>query len=266
MGPTSHAAVYGINLIMTMPFFVLLLGFCRNNIWRLAGGYGILALLAYNLLLTNTRAVFLQAGLTAGFCVLAGLYRLRTYHVFIALVLGALFLSVVPQDVYKRILDPSNYSLENSGAMRVRLSYWKAGVTILEDKWFVGMGVGNEKEIPKNVVGQSAENSTVHNTFLQFLLEVGIVGWLLFYGFVGTMFFYAHRASRYFLKKPGWEFDGKILVGIQVAFVSVLIFGLQVDVFLFPLKGWWLLAMIAVVYYRWSVLERKQLQSGGQLV
>jgi len=222
--------------------------------------YFILVLLAYNLLLTNTRAVLLLAGLTAVGCVAVGLYRIRTYHVFIALIAGAVFLSVVPQDVYRRILDPSNYRLENSGAMRVRLTYWNAGASILEDKWLVGMGVGNEKEIPKYAVGVTAENSTVHNTFLQFLLEVGVIGWVLFYGFVGTVFYYANRASRHFLKKPGWEFDAQVLIGVQVAFVAVLIFGLQADVFLFPLKGWWLLAIISMVYYRWAIREDKQRQ------
>ena len=259
MGPTSHAAVYGINLIMTMPFFVLLLAYCDKRVWKYALLICILALLAYNLMLTNTRAVFLQAALTGLFCIIAGLIRIRTYHVLLGMVASLALLSIMPKDVFNRMLDPSNYNLDKSAAMRVRVSYWNAGLSILDEKWLIGMGVGNEQEIPKYVVGKSAEKTTVHNTFLQFLLEVGIFGWLFFYGFVGLMFYYANRAGRYFLRKPGWEFDGKLLVGIQVAMVSVLIFGLQVDVFLFPLKGWLLLAMIGLVYYRWyRKMEREE--------
>lgn len=264
MGPTSHAAVYGINMVMTMPFFILLLAFCQNNLWKYAGLVVILALLAYNLMLTNTRAVLLQAGITAVACVIAGLYRIKTQHVLLGLIGGAVLLSVMPKDIFNRILDPTNYDLNKSAAMRVRISYWKAGMSILEQHWLLGMGVGNEQEIPKYVQGKSAEKTTVHNTFLQYLLELGIVGWTLFYGFVGSMFYCAHRAGKYFLKKPGWELDGKILVGIQVAMFSVLVFGVQVDVFLFPLKGWWLLSIIGLVYYRWyRTMEREEARSAS---
>ena len=261
MGPTSHAAVYGINLIMAMPFFVLLFQRYQNRVWLGGAFLAILGLLAYNVMLTNTRAVMLQAGICAVLCVVAGLYRLKTVHILLGIIALSVGLALMPKDVFKRVLDPTNYSVDQSQAMQVRFEYWKAGVSIIEKKWLVGMGVGNEKEIPKYVKGDlSANKSTVHNTYLQFLLEVGIFGWLIFYGFVATMFLYANRAAKYFKRIPGWELEYRILLAIQVAFTCVLIFGLQVDVFLFPLKSWWLIAMVGLVLYRWSRLPPENLR------
>ncbi|MGN6385771.1 MAG: hypothetical protein ACTHMT_05975, partial [Verrucomicrobiota bacterium] len=45
---------------------------------------------------------------------------------------------------------------------------------------------------------------------------------------------------------------------IQVAMISVLIFGLQVDVFDFPLKGWWLMATITLIYFGWARKLRRE--------
>lgn len=259
MGPTSHAAVYGINLVMTLPFLIYLLHRFSNYRWKSSLIGVVLLFTLYNVLLTNTRAVMLQAALTCLFCLVAGLFKLRTAHLLFGLLVAIVGVSVMPKDIFNRVLDINNYDLENSAAMRVRLEYWKAGVRIIDENWLVGMGVGNEKEIPKYVESSlTAEKTTVHNAFLQFFLEVGVFGWILFYSFVGTMLYYAVKAARVYKRLPGWQLEFHILVAIQIAMVSVLIFGLQVDVFLFPLKGWWLLAAIATVLYRWSrPLERK---------
>lgn len=268
MGPTSHAAVYGINLIITLPFLIYLLHRTQNNLWRSIWVAALLALTLYNVMLTNTRAVMLQAGLTCVLCLAFGLFKLRTIHVLFGIIIAGLGLSLMPKDIFNRILDIDNYDLENSAAMRVRLEYWKAGMRIIDENWLVGMGVGNEREIPKYVKGSlTAEKSTVHNTYLQFLLEVGIIGWLLFYSFVGTMIYYANRAARVFRRLPDWRLEYQILLATQVAMASVLVFGLQVDVFLFPLKGWWLLAAISTVLYRWSrALEATSIPASNQCV
>lgn len=253
MGPTSHAAVYGINLIMTIPFFFVALNVFRRP-WQQLALWGLLALVGYNILLTNTRAVMLVAAMAGVLCIMTGLFKVKVPHV-LALIAGLLLaVPITPQDIKDRMLDPANYNLENAGAMRVRLEYWDASREILRDKWLTGMGVGNEVEVPKYMQTVTTDKTTVHNTFLQFLLEVGIFGWLVFYGFVGILFFYVRRAM-WFYREREQTLEADILRAIQVAMISVLIFGLQVDVFLFPLKGWWLLAMIGLILYRWAAKE-----------
>jgi hypothetical protein len=257
MGPTSHAAVYGINLIMTLPFFFLLLNQYRKA-WEQAALYVCLALIGYNILLTNTRAVILQAVGTVALCLLFGLIRLRPVHLLTALFAAAALIPMLPRDLFNRVLDPENYSSQKSAAMRIRFEYWKIGLGIVAEHPFLGIGVSNAKEVPLRTHDLAPGQTTVHNIFVQVALETGVTGWLLFFGFVGMAFHAVHQAARRLRDLPDWQEERQMMIAIQVAMISVLIFGLQVDVFDFPLKGWWLLATIGFVVNDWArTLQRK---------
>jgi O-antigen ligase len=261
MGPTSHAAVYGINMIMTIPFFFYLMSRYRK-FWQQALLILCLALTGYSILLTNTRAVILMAAGTVLVSLWYGLFKLRKGHMF-ALVLGFLIiLPFIPRDIYNRVLDPKNYSSERSAAMRVRFAYWKAGLTIFQEHFLLGVGVGNSKVVPEYTRLLSAEETTVHNIYLQTALECGIIGWLCFFGFVAVIFHAARQAARWLRDRAEWREEHQILTAIQVAMIAVLIFGLQVDVFEFPLKGWWLMATIAIVLHGWARSLRRQSRPG----
>jgi hypothetical protein len=257
MGPTSHAAVYGINLIMTIPFYFWLLGGCRKR-WQQIALVLCLALTGYNILLTNTRAVILMAAGTVGLCLGFGLFQLRKAHLMALLMGAVLVFPLIPRDVYRRALDPRNYSSERSAAMRVRFGYWKAGLRIFQEHFLLGVGVGNSKVVPEYTRSLAAEETTVHNIYLQTALESGILGWLCFFGFVAAVFQAARRAARALRDRDDWREEYRLLRAIQVAMIAVLIFGFQVDVFDFPLKGWWLMATIALVINGWTRSLRRQ--------
>jgi hypothetical protein len=266
MGPTSHAAVYGINLIMTIPFFFMFLKRSRG-FWPRAGIYACLGLVAYNVLLTNTRAVMLMAAGTVGLCMLYGLFKLKPIHLAVMLAAGIAAVPLLPKDILNRVLDPKNYSKEKSAAMRVRFGYWVAGLHVISENLWLGVGAGNSKEIPKYTKDLAAEETTVHNIFIQIALESGIVGWLFFFSFVGALFYQARKAAEWLKGRAEWAEEHEILVAIQVAMISVLIFGLQVDVFDFPLKGWWLMATITLVYFGWAhKLRREALKAEAEQI
>jgi O-antigen ligase len=134
----------------------------------------------------------------------------------------------------------------------VRFEYWKAGLQILQEHPLLGIGVGNAKEVPAHINELAPGQTTVHNIFLQVALETGTIGWLLFFSFVGLAFWTVRRAAKRLRDLPGWQDEWQMLIAIQVAMISVLIFGLQVDVFDFPLKGWWLLTTIGFVLNHWA--------------
>ena len=89
--------------------------------------------------------------------------------------------------------------------------------------------------------------TTVHDEYIQTFLEVGIGGWLLFFTFVGQLFVFALRAGHNFKQVVGHEDLYWLMIACQLCMLSVLLFGIQVDVFHFPLKGWWLIAGITNV-------------------
>lgn len=87
------------------------------------------------------------------------------------------FLLILPSGVYKRLL-----TLLGSGDISVntRADVWEACIQMLKDKWLLGFGpgVGNIREQLHNEFGILQPHA--HNLFLQYFLEGGILGVLLF--------------------------------------------------------------------------------------
>lgn len=248
-GPTSHSAVYGINLLLTIPFFVYFLRQPRRRWGRIAIA-GALLLVLYNVLLTNTRAAILLAILVLAVSGLRGLVRATAGGLVAVTLAVAGMLPLVPSAVYDRVLDPSNYSYQRAGTLRIRLEYWEAGLRVARDNWITGIGVGNQQVIPKYVRGSAPEETTVHNEYLMTLMETGLPGWLLFFGFVAAVTAAAFRAAAWIRSVEGRSDAYWFMVACQISMLAVLVFGLQVDVFHFPLKGWWLVAGVSWVMMR----------------
>jgi O-antigen ligase len=248
-GPTSHSAVYGINLLLTLPVFLFFLKHATNA-WLKVAIVGGLALTLYNVLLTNTRATMLIAGMALLLCGLRGLYRVTAGGIVMVLLAGAAMLPFVPDAVWNRVLDMSNYTAQKSATLRIRLDYWAAGLQVIGDNWLSGVGVGNQREVPRYLRVVGPEQTTVHNDYIQTAMETGVLGWALFFGFVALMFAAAVRARRLAARRP----DPALLhpdffVAVQVSMLTTLVYALQVDVFHFPLKGWWLLAGLTWALY-----------------
>jgi len=249
-GPTSHAAVYAMNLILTLPFFLYFLKHQRAAGWRLLIAAGLLVTM-YNVVLTNTRAAILLAVAVLLLCGARGLYRFSAGGVVAALLAVAAMLPLAPEAVWHRVLDSSNYSVERSATLRIRFEYWAAGLQVAQDHWLEGIGVGNQQVIPLYIKGDAPEETTVHNEYIMTAMEVGVIGWLVFFSFVGLMYAAAHRAARLAPARwPAQLLHADFFVAAQVAMLATVLYGLQVDVFHFPLKGWWLIAGLSWALYR----------------
>ncbi|MGQ8367335.1 O-antigen ligase family protein [Glaciecola sp. 1036] len=253
MGSTSHSAVYGINLIMTLPFFLFLLRYSKNRLTSMIL-WGSLAVICYNILLTNTRATILLAMGVAGLCVFKGLHRVTLGQVGLGLVGCIALILVLPEDIFNRILDISNYSFENSASLQIRLEYIYAGTNAFLDNWLFGLGVSNENIIPDyiNSWSNAPEKTTAHNIYLQTLMELGILGFACLFGFAALLLRYSIVAARNFRAHPDMQQEYWFMVSTQITMIAVLIYGLQVDVFHFPLKGWWMLAGFTILMYHYS--------------
>lgn len=269
MGPTSHAAVYGINLILTIPFLLYIFRLPIHFRWKLLS-LVVLGAVGYNILLTNTRAVILCAAIVGGMCLVRGLLRLTPGQYIASALIGVSLVGFIPEDVFNRILDISNYTVQNSASLRIRIEYAEAGRRAIADKPFLGSGLANENIVPEylDTWSTAPERTTVHNEYLQTPMEVGLIGASFLAGFVGLLLYYALRAGRNFRGDPDTEQEYWLMIAIQIAMVSVLIFGAQVDVLHFPLKGWWLLTGITVSMYSMSIdhVRKKQTDLKHQLI
>ncbi len=258
LGPTSSPAVYAINMILTIPFFFFLFR-TERSVWIRMGLIASLLIVLYNILLTNTRAALLLVIVVIAMCFWRGIVRLNPPMILSGMLMLGIVLAVTPPAIYHRVLDAKNYTTENSGTLRARLAYWEAGVQIASEYWYKGTGIGNQAMVPKYAKIPGPEFSSVHNEYLNTFLEVGLFGWLFFFGFIGVLLRSGYRAARLYRSWHGKCDEYWFLIACQIAMISVLLFGVQVDVFHFPLKGWWLVASVTVVM---DQIARKARQRG----
>jgi len=245
MGSTSHAAVFGVNLAMTIPFFLYFLFHRKESTWlRAALGAGLLATF-YCMLLTNTRSVLLLGAGVMALSALWGLLPIRGWMLLAGVVMAIVGLLVIPVDVFNRIFDFQNYTSHKSYAMRIRFDYWHAGLKSISEHLLGGAGLGNRKVVLEHLRNPLEGRSSVHNIYIQTMMDTGVFGWMVFILFLASVQWCAARAAKT-LKRIGAMEEYWMFVAAQILFIGVLVYGLQVDVFYFPLKGWWLIAGLAV--------------------
>ena len=68
---------------------------------------------------------------------------------------------------------------------------------------------------------------------------------------------YSFKSAARF-KRLGQDEAMWFMVACQIAMIGTLIYGVQVDVFHFPLKGWWLVAGISVAMYQITNMPQRQ--------
>ena len=259
MGSTSHAAVFGINLIMSIPFYFYVI--CRERGRALAALMWVgLAASLYCVLLTNTRATLAVAIGVMGLCVLFRLVRITSAMIMGGIVLVLVAPFALPEDIFDRVLDWKNYSTTRSAAMQIRLDYWVAGRHAIADHWLLGNGMGNQRVVLDYLRNPIEGKSHMHNIYLQTLMDVGVVGWAVFLAFLGVVVRSSVRAMRIFRAigdRPSHEFMSAAVVLI----IGVLVYGLQVDVFYFPLKAWWLVLGLVFVMSHHAEQAAKSIQS-----
>jgi len=259
MGSASHSAVYGINLVLTLPFFFYFLRQEKRLGSRAALLLG-LGVVGYNIMLTNTRAAILLAVLVVGIALFWRLVELDVPRAFLGAAGLIAILAMVPEDVWQRVLELSNYTIDRSATLRIRLAYWDAALRAFQEHWFAGLGVGNQQAVPSYLTQPGPEQTTAHCEYLQTALEVGLVGWIMFFGFVSLLLVTAFRAGKRFSHDPARGRDFWFMRACQLAMIAVLVYSLQLDVFHFPLKGWWLVAGLVVALDRLprGVVERSR--------
>jgi len=240
LGTTSHPAVYAINLILTLPFFAYLFR-TTSGAWMRSAIALAAAITAYNVVLANTRAALLTMGLVVALIVATGLIRLTGKMIAAGLLLALCALPLMPGAIWDRVLSVSNYSVDRSETLRVRLIYWSEALDIASEHWLLGIGIGNQSELPRRLASRlyMPPNSTVHNEYLQSLIETGLLGYPVVIAFMVVLYRRARSGERRY-REAGRRDDALLLRASRLALAAVLIYGVQVDVLHFPLKGWWL--------------------------
>lgn len=248
IGTTSSPAVHAINMILTVPF--LLYFFRTSTDWRirLLSIAGCL-ISVYNVVLSNTRAALIVVALVLLLCLLRRLFAVSPGAIVALIVLGGVVLLSSPEATYRRVLDLNQYTYRESGTLRTRMAYWTAGGEIIRENWLTGVGLGNQREVPAHARIDGPGESTVHNEYLETMIETGVIGWVLFFAFVLLLLWCSLRGAARLRRASPEDPRYWFMIACQIAMIAVLVFAVQVDVFHFPLKGWWLIAALTWVIH-----------------
>jgi len=103
---------------------------------------------------------------------------------------------LVPLELWQRIIGLG--SELSQGTLTNRTTIWMAGLEAFRDHAFLGVGSGAYgftimKVANFSYITGSAANAVAHNTFVSVLVELGVVGALLFIGFLAGLFYCAYR-------------------------------------------------------------------------
>lgn len=117
----------------------------------------------------------------------------RKFVVALALVVAVVtVLAVVPERSWERLVTIddsastrwSTEGLENLEMVNLRVAIWKEGLEMFEKRPFLGVGTGGYLNIVAPIQG---ERRVAHNVFLSILVELGLVGLLLFMSMIGVL-------------------------------------------------------------------------------
>ncbi len=177
----------GLTLALSLPLsYYLVLRSTRSMAWI----YRIqMAAAIFTILLTASRAAWIASivGLALvpwTFHVLGRSARIVTLALGSIVLLGAV--SFVPASSWARIA--TIHSEVSEGTLNKRTMIWGAGLTVLREHPFRGVGVGAFPAAVESILGtETGMTFVAHNSFLSVLVESGAVGFLCFFALLGVL-------------------------------------------------------------------------------
>lgn len=252
-GSSLESVPFVATMISIGAFAALSLAIRRPQARLILTGAAVLGVAA--VLVSITRSVVVVLGLTTLFM----LWRLRRERFFPFAALGAgvaaviVFLTLPASTVEKFT------ALQDTSADRTverRVDYVKIGADLFAQSPFLGIGAGNyppryASNDYKFVRALATERRDLHNIYVQYIVEIGIAGALLFYAqliTIGAMLWQGTKARTRELR----HYSEAMLVGYFVVCVQLLFLASK------SFLGIWILTAAAIAIARLCAAERRE--------
>ena len=212
--------IYGVYLLLVIPFFVSSLTMSASGKRTLLLGASLLMML-FCVVQTWSRGAWL--GLIVGTVVFLLIFSRKTLP-FIVLGGGAVSLgvSVFAPNVYNRFLSISNLA---ESSISYRLSAWKGILDMLSGNWLCGIGFGESAfcaVYPAFAYSGAQAVKHAHSLYLQIVTESGIVGAV---SFGAAIFLLAQSSLEYLRSVKTTEERATVIAGLA-AVSGALVMGL----------------------------------------
>ncbi|WP_238651037.1 O-antigen ligase family protein [Paenibacillus piscarius] len=139
------------------------------------------------------------------------------------LLIGTGLKSILPDNIETRL---ENINFKQHSVLE-RFTFYKDAMKVVKDYPFLGSGGGGWASLYEEYQNNPYVSRQVHNFFLQYLIEVGIVGFIVFMGFIGYIFYKYIRA---YLKRDKDEFHNGFffyIIALSILIHSLLDFNMS---------------------------------------
>ncbi|NLX61469.1 MAG: polymerase, partial [Tissierellia bacterium] len=190
------------------------------------------------LVLTMSRGGWI--GFAFGIFVFILLVEKRLLLLPIPAAIGGLF--ILPDAILNRLMSILNFA-DSSNDYRIRM--WKFTLEVIRDNWLVGVGFGH---LPfREAFGRYTRTMVTyhaHNTYLETMAEMGILGFIVFISFLFVLFKYTIKK----LIKGNDEYTKIITAGILSGLAAVLVQGLVENILYMPriIISFWILVGLLI--------------------
>ncbi len=164
---------FSTSAALILPFVFLMIFHSRKR-WEKIFYSGCLLISLPAVIFTGSRGGFIAVAVS--FCYLIGHLRHRVRNFILLSVLSVPFLIWLPMSPVQRFLHPRGTDTEQT-----RLWAWEAGLKMFKTHPLFGVGLGNFKPLMPLYVSAGANYASLaHNTYIEYLAELGPAGLVLF--------------------------------------------------------------------------------------
>lgn len=210
-----------VHVAVAALFLLGLLISVKNLAGKILGFLGVFILLAV-LIITRSRGAWLGFG----FGLLYLLFRTQSKSLLIVTAIGLMVL--LTSDLFREtLLGRVGQTSLRDPSLAGRMILWAFALLVFKNNWFWGVGIENYRFV-KHLYGFPAPMATAsqyntHNLFLEVLVDLGVIGLILFLWILVGTFIGVERSLR--KRFSGDEFFG-IMASVNAAMIAYAVHGL----------------------------------------
>ncbi|MEZ5567191.1 MAG: O-antigen ligase family protein [Halioglobus sp.] len=256
-GTTAHSNVLGASTAFLVPILLALLKLARYRLWQGLALAGIACCLV-GAVVSLSRTGMLTYMVILPMLLLSRLVVITPPRVVLLTIAGIASIPFLPEGV-TRIFDPSNYLATKSVSVSERFKLWDAALRAFVENPLTGFGFGDNRGIFDFYYNPwNPGLLTVHSTYLQVLIETGIVGLLLLLFFFYCLLRMFWRSATLY-RRQGDAFGWNLSIAILISFTAFLLIGaIAFDFMRIGFKNMWFLIGCGIVLY--NIAQRQEAQ------
>lgn len=239
--PNGLASVIAISI----PFIFFYYKYYTSRFFKLLL-VSLVPVLLYALVLTGSRSGLLATITAVIVCALKSKAKVLNIIIILLIAIGILTqLGGIHKQRYETLVDKN---IEGRGGVDGRVEHIRRGLSIFADRPIVGYGIGTYKEANYNVNG---EDLVSHNFYIGVLVELGIIGFILYFLFITGIFKNIYRIKKAHLARPP---EDRYLAVLADLLESILITQLVFSIFAGGPSYyiWFLLAGVTIVALKFT--------------